>query len=188
MHFKRLPCKVSMHSFITSLICITVYSSHSQSDPRNEAEPWTTTCHSQGCLHTYIIRLHRPWLRDPQCCKIFLSFFLCLFLPLARSHPLPAELKERRFYLPADLWYTPFLRLHASYITRLKQGCCNERYLEGTQSLRKSSICYRKDCANPQLKAKIQHYIKNLCISSSHINLIGHYYIFKSPRNGGNVA
>lgn len=79
------------------------------------------------------------------------------FSPFSRScsHSLPAfQLKERRFYPPADLWYTPFLRLHASYITRLKQSCCNERYLGGTRSLRNTSLRYREDFANPQLKAK----------------------------------
>lgn len=108
------------------------------------------------------------------------SFFL--YSPFSPSHscPLSAKLKERRFYPPTDLWYMPFLRLHASYITRLKQGCWNERYPEGTRSLRNSSICYREDFANPQLKAKIQCYIKTIDISSSHTKLWGHF-VFKSP-------
>lgn len=130
---------------------LTTYSFDLQTDPRNEAELRTNTYHSQGCLHTYITRLHRPWLRDPQCLQNL------SFSPFSRSwsRSLSAfQLKERRFYPPADLWYTPFRRLHASYITRLKQSCCNERYLGGTRSLRNSSVWYREDFANPQLKAK----------------------------------
>lgn len=68
-------------------------------------------------------------------CKISLSF--SPFSP-SRSRSLSAsQLKERRFYPPADLWYTPFRRLHASYITRLKQSCCNERYLGGMRPTEK---------------------------------------------------
>lgn len=108
------------------------------------------------------------------------SLFLSSPFSPSRLFSLSAELKERRFYPPADLWYTPFLRLHASYITRLKQGCCNERYLEGTRSQRNSSIWYREDFANPQLKAKLQGFIKTLYISSWHTKHRGHF-AFKSP-------
>lgn len=116
-------------------------------------------------------------------CKISLSFSPCLSLPLACTLFQPSS-KKGDFIPPADLWYTPFLRLHASYITRLKQGCCNERYLEGTRSLRNSSICYREDFAHPQLKAKLQCDIKTIYISSSHAELWGHF-VFKSPCETG---
>lgn len=146
--------------------------------------PGTATCHSQGCLHTYITRLHRPWLRDPRCLqkKISLSFFAFPPPPfsLARTS-LPAELKERRFLSPRWLLIHA---LHEGYITRLKQGCCNERYLEGTRSLRNSSICYREDFANPQP----QCCTRRVYISSSHTRPWGHSRVEITLQNGDSVA
>lgn len=119
---------------------------------------------------------------------------LSVFLPpspwLARcfSCSLSAKLKERRFYPPADLWYTLSLRLHTSYITRLKQGCCNERYLGGARSLRNSSICQRKDLAQPQLTAKTQCCIKPRCVSSSRFYAMRSLCIQITLRNRDSVA
>lgn len=166
---QRLSVKITKQKVdsllsVTSLISLQSISLTHKADPRNGLLPATHedvfTLTSPVCIvHDYVIL---------NVCKISLSF--SLRLSLARTLFQPSS-KKGDFIPPLTCDTRLFLRFHASYITRLKQGCCNERYLEGTRSLRNSSICYREDFANPQLKAKIQCCIKSIHISSSHTKL-----------------
>lgn len=181
---KKQSIKVNLLLFVPSLISVTIPLSDSQADPRNEAEPRDCYLPLTGMSS----HLHHPFASSmitwsPMFAKKNLSFFLRLPPPpfsLARTS-LPAELKERRFLSPRWLLIHA---LHEGYITRLKQGCCNERYLEGTRSLRNSSICYREDFANPQP----QCCTRRVYISSSHTRPWGHSRVEITLQNGDSVA
>lgn len=106
------------------------------------------TCHSRGCLHTYITRSRCP--PSPR------SVTFAKRYPTVSRHSFSQARREeilssRRLAFP---------RLHASFITHLNQGCCKGPYREGAAASTRldgnSTDIYKKQ--KPKINTHIFHH------------------------------